>query len=369
VSLRIDKRHGCFLLFWLLVWSVCGFAVQGMKLVHADSLVILNTDAGRIQNLYGNVQMVQDDAFMQCEKAIFWEAENRAHLQDQVVINDGNHMLWADQVDYEGETRIEKATGHVKVKTGERLLYANRVVYSQETTVAQAQGDVRMEDWIRKAFLSGAFSEYHRADDYGWIKGNPELVIADSTESDTLIIRGLRMEGWGKSQRVVITDSVRIVKGGLYASCQRAEYLAEDSLLVLQMNPFVRQDQQEMTGDTILIRLEETRFRGGEIQGHARVVSNDSTSQNWMAGRHIAIEADGDTLRKVIVTGQAESRFYVEDDENKTTGLNTITGDRIEMRFDSSRVVWVQVQSDPGLCEGKYAPVDPDTLHKKPEAD
>jgi len=366
VRIRFQKSQGCFLLLGLLILPAFGFAVQGLELVHADSLVLLNTDKGRVQNLYGNVQMIQDDAFLQCERAIFWEADDRAHLQDNVIIYDGKHTLWADQVDYEGITRIEKATGHVKVKTGDRLLFANRMVYNQETNVVQAQGDVRMEDWIKKVFLTGAFAVYNRAEDYGWIRGNPEMVMVDTTESDTLVIQGLKMEGWGKSQRVIVTDSVRIEKSNLFASCQKADYLADSSMLVLQIVPFVRQDRQEMTGDTIRINLEETRFSGGEILGHALVVSNDSTSNNWIAGRHISLEADGDTLRKVIVTGQAESRFYVEDDESDDTGLNTITGDRIEMHFDSSRVSWVQVQSDPGLCEGKYMPVVSDTLKTNP---
>lgn len=365
--MSIPKKTGMIIILFGL--STTLFADKGLELVHADSLVLLNTDNGRVQNLYGDVRMVQDSAYLKCEKAIFWEADDRAHLEDRVVIYDGKHTLWADQVDYEGATRVEKATGNVKVKTGNRVIYANRMVYNQETTVVQAQGDVRMEDWIQKAFLTGSFAEFTRDDDYGWIRGNPELVKVDTTESDTLIIRGDKMEGWGGTQRVIITDSVEIEKGNLFASCQKADYLADSSLLILQIVPFVRQDTQEMTGDTIRIELDETRFRGGEILGHALVVSNDSTGQNWMSGSHIQIEADGDTLRKVIVTGQAESKFYVDDDESDETGMNTITGDRIEMRFDSSRVSWVQVQSDPGLCEGRYEPVDPDSLQNNTEPD
>lgn len=360
------KIAACCLLCLVLLSAPFTWAQEGLQLVHADSLVLLKTDKGSVQRLYGHVRMVQEDAYMRCGRAVFWQVQNRAHFEEDVVIFDGEHTLWADQVDYDGEAHTERATGNVKIRTGDRLLFANRVMYDQETLIARAQGDVRIEDWIQKAVLTGLFAEFDRSRDTGWIRGEPVLVMVDSTESDTLRIRGEKMEGWGETQRVQVTDSVRIEKGGLTATSQAADYWADSSLIVLTAGPFVSQEQREMTGDTIRIELAETRFRGGEILGRARVVSSDSTSRNWIAGRRIEIEADGDTLRKVIVTRQAESRFFVREEDGGETGLNTVTGDRIEMRFDSNRVSWVQVKSDPGLCTGRYEPVDPDTVNINP---
>ena len=113
--MSIDSK--IWMIILLLTPALAVFADKGLELVHADSLVLLNTEDGRVQNLYGDVRMVQDSAYMKCEKAIFWEAEDRAHLEDQVVIYDGKHTLWADQVDYDGATRTEKATGLLQARS------------------------------------------------------------------------------------------------------------------------------------------------------------------------------------------------------------------------------------------------------------
>lgn len=352
------------LFVWLAGILSAADKVDRLRLVQADSLAVETVGSRSIQKAYGHVEMVQGDAFMKCDRATNYQDENRALLQGQVILFDGKHKLWADEVLYEGKLQTETATGHVRLETDQRTLRADWIRYDRENSRALAKGDVHFDDMIQKAIVTGQVAEYDRKADYGWVEGDPVFTKIDTTAKDTLRVLGRKMEVWGEQKRVAVTDSVRILKGDVDGVCFFAEYLPDSSWLKLSGLPRLRQKDQEMTGDTILIRLKETKFAGGMIRGKAQVISHDSTSENTLQGRQIFIEADADTIRKVIVEGQAYSRFRVSntDDKKDEEGINTITGDRLEMTFEDNQVSWIRVESSPGLCEGTYTPVDMDTV-------
>ena len=164
------------------------------------------------------------------------------------------------------------------------------------------------------------------------------------------------MEAWGEDHRILVSDSVSLEKGNLRAICNQAEYLTDEQSLILRMDPIVWQQNQEMRGDQIDIWLDGTEFRGGIIQGNAKVVSMDSVYQDVLEGRTIQIKAVRDTIEKVIIEGQASSVYHIFDEDGVEQGTNTTTGDKIVLDFNSDRLQKVIVESHPGQCTGQFTP-------------
>ena len=324
------------------------------KLVHADSLVGLTVEGREVRELRGNVRIVQGEAFIDCRRAKWWEDEDKLILLGQVQIYDGKRTLKADRVDYDGEARRETATGRASFLSGERKVDARRLVYSQETETAEAYEDVVFTDFLERATLEGQEAIYLREPDYGRVTGTPKLVRVDSTSGEQLVVHGLIVEVWGGEDRVVISDSVRISKGDFSATCQRAEYRSKEESLLLEETPFVLHRNQEMRGERIDVSLEGIEFKGGVIRGDAEIVSVDTAFKDILTGQTITIEARADTIRKVIVEGQATSVYHVHDEERDEEGVNTVSGDRIVLEFDGEDLERVLVESDPGQCTGVY---------------
>ena len=324
------------------------------RLVHADSLVGSRVNNQDVRELRGNVQIVQGDAFIQCDKARWWESDDKIILRGNVDIYDGKRTLTADRVDYDGLLKTETASGRVSLRSGERLITAKRLVYSQEQEFASAFEDVVLKDFVEQAVLNGTEAEYDKEADYGKIFGFPRLVRTDSLSNERLIVDGLTMEVWGADERVVITDSVEIEKGDMTAFRRKAEYRPGDDLLILEDGPMVHHRYQTMRGDRIDVLLEGIAFKGGILRGHGEIVSKDSLYEDILTGEIITIEASEDTIRTIVVDGQATSVYHVQDEESGEEGKNTVTGDRIVLDFDGEQLVRVHVQSDPGQCTGVY---------------
>jgi lipopolysaccharide export system protein LptA len=335
-----------------------GHAHERLRLLHADSLVSVASDQKRMLKLLGNVKLVQGKAYIICDMAHWWENEGRTETYGNVSIYDGKRTLTADEVHYDGQSRVETAVGHVLLESGSRRLKADKMVYSQNTEEASAFGRVVLSDFVEEAVLKGDRAFYDRATDYGRVEGKPQLSKIDSVSGEEIIVRGLKMEAWGQEQRTLVSDSVSIEKGDLKALCNRAEYFSEKQILVLNGKPVVWKQDQEMCGDQIDIRLDETRFTGGIIQGSARVVSTDSVYQDVLEGKMIRIEAVRDTIEKVIVEGQASSVYHIFDEESNEQGTNTTTGDKIVLDFEGDRLKKVSVESRPGQCTGLFTPAE-----------
>ena len=354
-------------IFLLVVAESCALAQdtddrsqERLRLVdEADSLVI-NTIGGQdIWEIWGHVHLAQGEAQLLCDHASWWQNDDRVVLRGNVMIYDGKRTLWADRVDYDGKARTERASGHVSLQSGEKKLVARRLHYFQEEEFASAYGDITITDLVERASIKGYEAIFDRVKDYGMITGNPQLTMEDTTSGENMVVHGIKIEAWEEDRRVVVTDSVRIEKGDLIAVCQRAEYRPDDDLLILEKTPMVWHRDQEMVGNRIDIQLDDLQFRGGIIQGDAEIISRDSTYQDILKGQRITVEVDQDTIRKVVVDGQASSLYHIfeeGDDERVEQGVNSVTGDRIILTFAGDQLVRVIVESDPGQCMGTFTP-------------
>jgi lipopolysaccharide export system protein LptA len=296
---------------------------------------------------------------MHCDEARWWEASQRLLMLGNVMIDDGEHVLYAQRVDYDGVLRQEHASDGVTLISGDRQLQSEFLHYDQQTRITVARDDVMISDFVEHATLFGERANYDRSGDYGMITGAPYLVKEDSLSGEQLTVEGARIEVWGEGQRVVITDSVRFTKGDMRAECSRAEYLSDDSLLILEQIPVVWYRDREITGDTITLRLEGITFRSSQIRGNACIVTLDTTARDELEGASIDIDAhytDEDTIQTITVKGQAVSRYHIEEAEEEQRGINVVTGDRLVLVIVGDRLQSVEVLSSPGQSTGVYTP-------------
>lgn len=329
-----------------------------VRIENADSMVNISKNDVEIFELWGNVRMIQGEAFLNCHHARFWKTIDRVLLTGQVKIYDGKRTLFADRVDYSGTEKIEKAKGHVLLQTKNKELYADELIYDQKREFASAKGHIRIVDLIENAELLGHVGSYDRISDYSKIEVDPILVMIDSLSGDTLTVRGLVMEAWGQTQRFLATDSVMIEKKELKAICRKALYDSQAEKLYLRLSPVVWQNEQRMSGDSIDIQLNGVDFGGGVIRGRAEVLTVDSTREDRLKGQIIELIASQDTMRKIIVSAQASSLYHIKDQETGEEGINSVEGDRIEMTFEQGELERIKVTSLPGQSSGIYKPVD-----------
>jgi hypothetical protein len=144
----------------------------------------------------------------------------------------------------------------------------------------------------------------------------------------------------------------------LQGKCDSLVYNFLDSTISMYKSPILWSEKNQITGDSILIFLKEKKIDHMNINGNsflAAFVKKDHFNQ--ISGKKMRILfVDGD-INKVFVNGNAESIYYLRDNETDSaeySGVNRVACDRMMIQLDSSKVKGIKFFTQ---VEGKMYPI------------
>jgi len=236
-----------FIVITMLLWlSVPGFTQTRKK------VEILHTDAGgynarivaNAQRLVGNVQILVDGAYMWCDSLYSYTNKNMVDAFGKVHIVRGDTLnMYADFINYNGDTRIAKARRNVKLIDKQTTLTTDSLDYDMVSDLAYYNYGGKVKDTAN--VLTSQIGQYQITTDKAFFRKNVEGTTKDyKIKSDTLIY-------FTKIRKVYIEGPTHIFneKDTLYA-----EYGWYDSMknqANLTKNPRIWNIKQNMKADSI----------------------------------------------------------------------------------------------------------------------
>jgi lipopolysaccharide export system protein LptA len=357
---------------------------------NADSLVGKRIDGENIRELIGNVILQQREVTVYCDRAIQYPARNSAFLDGNVRVVDDTVTLFTDQGFYNGNTRILDGEGNLLLEDGVSrltanfgkyyidekiaefwenvvvvdpagIVYADHLIHRRDDQLSRATGNVRVVDPARGTTVFGEELEYESETGYSKMKEVPMLMHLDTTDTgriDTLIVLSKIMESLVEEEvrKFVAIDSVEIHRSELSARGMRTVYFVDEDELSLTGTPVLWYQDNQITGDSIHVRLENQQLRSLEVNERSFVISRSDTRYpdrfNQLTGITLTMWFHEDEIEKVEVHDQATSLYYLYEDL-LPNGVNHVTGDKITLLFVESEVHELKIE---GGIEGKYYP-------------
>jgi len=153
-----------------------------------------------------------------------------------------------------------------------------------------------------------------------------------------------------------LIDSVRMVKGDMSARCGKATYFVKNDLVALQTHPIIWNDENQITGDSIRIRMEDKQIRSMWVKNRAMAISRVDTALpnrfNQLTGKELTMYFRANKLERVDVQKNATSLYYLFDNK-EPNGANKSSGDRIFIDFLAGDVDRIKIV---GGVLGQYLP-------------
>jgi hypothetical protein len=147
-----------------------------------------------------------------------------------------------------------------------------------------------------------------------------------------------------------------MTRGELSARCGKGVFLPDNNRIQLSKQPYIWQEGQQISGDSIQIVLEKRALRSVFVRGHAMLLSRADSARrdrfNQLSGRQLTMYFSEGKIQRVDVERNATSLYYLYDDA-KPNGLNKSSGDRIFIEFTSGNVERTKVV---GGVQGQYLP-------------
>jgi lipopolysaccharide export system protein LptA len=386
--------------WFFTVIAVLGLPANGhgqsrhIELRSADSLVGRYIDDEEVRELIGNVHFMQtsaagDEIEVWCDRALRYMTQNKVELFGNVQVVRENAVLRAPEGVYYGNERRAEMRRNVSLRRGDMVLTAKNAEYFTDDKRAFFTGDVVVVDSVmtttsdsltyfetdERSIAVGRVRVTHREDGvtvfadsllhfsrerYTSVPKNPRLVQIDTTSDgtiDTLVVVSNVMESFrDTTNRFVAKDSVVMVRGDLASRSGIATYYTQRDVIILQQQPIVWYAQSQVTGDSIAVMLEERKLRSLFVSGRAMAISLTDSAYpqryDQLTARELTMHFENQQIRHIDAETNARSLYYVFE-ENGPNGVNRSSGDKIRIEFVDGKVEEITIV---GGVEGQYYP-------------
>lgn len=309
--------------------------------------------------LFGNVKLVRDSTTLQSPEGVYFGNDQRATMTKGVILQRGGTTLMARSGDYWTKEKIAVFVGNVVVRDSLSETSCDHLEHFETEGRSVAIGNVTVRNLRDNTMVLGDSLVNFDKTNYTIIPKNPRFVEIDTTDEtiDTLLITSATMEAYQDTlRRFIATGNVAMVRSDVAARASKATYLSRDERIVLQGQPIVWHEQNQITGDSIEVRLRNRRLHTVFVSGRAIAVSHSDSLHperfDQLSGKLMTLYFEDDRLHRIHVEHTATSLYYLYDD-GAPNGVNRSSGDRIEMEFSDGRIERIKII---GGVEGRYFP-------------
>lgn len=315
----------------------------------------LNPDA---QILKGNVVFRHKDAYMYCDSALLYEAENRFEAYGQVRIDQGDSLhIYCNYLDYDGNLMLARLRYLVRMEQGETTLYTDSLDYDRSVGVGYYFDHGTITDSLN--ILNSIYGEYDTNTKTATF--NDDVVLENENftlYSDTLFYDT-------NTHIATILGPTRIVNDSGTIIAKRGTYDTENEVANLLDRAEITSGSQWMTGDSlfydrrdslallfgnVILRdtAQKAELRGNYIEYHedtehgiardsAMLVEYSSKDTLWAAAKEMEMLKADSTNH--IFSGRGNVRLFRDNVQAVSDTLEYLTRDSL-VNFKGHPYLW-----------------------------
>ena len=340
-----------------------------------------------IANYYNGGTIVNKENTLVSKNGHYYSATKEATFHYDVVLTNPDYKMKSDTLKYKiptktsyflGPSIILSKTDYIYCENGwydtdkekaafsqnavlvttQQKLRGDSLFYDRTAKIGRAFRNVTLTDTSQRSILYGDYIQYKELKSEAL--ATKKAIYARIIENDTLFIAAdtlYHRDIDSVDNFLNAYHHVRIFKKDLQATCDSSSMNTKDSLLQLFNTPILWSHRSQATGKLIKVNIGKNSIKGFTLEGKAFLSQQvDSTNEqrfHQLSGRSIDGLINNDTVRKVIVTGNAEILYYPKNKE-KPAGLNKTTCTEIYMWFKNGDIERVTFKPK---TEGQIDPI------------
>jgi lipopolysaccharide assembly outer membrane protein LptD (OstA) len=312
------------------------------------------------------------------KKGYFNSKTQMAFFKDSVRLTGKNYDLSSDTLEFNTKTKTAVFHGPTTIHSEKKLIYCEKGWYDTKNDIAsftqnaslsdpptflkadsiyfnkpgyfgQGFGNIEMHDTAQQIILYGQRVDYWELTNRIIAFENP--VVVNISGGDSLFIAAdtiISVEDSTGNYRMSAYYDVQIYRNDLQGICDSLYYNRADSVLSLFHDPVLWSDSNQFSADTIHLFFANDKLNKIKLVDHAFLASvNDTLVYNQINGRLITGFFEQDTLRHLNVDGNAQSIYYMQDDQKKYVGVNKIQCASMVIRLEKNQLSQIRFRGEP----------------------
>lgn len=310
---------------------------NGGKLVDGETTLISQT-----ANYYGyedkvaftdSVELTTPDYQLQTQQLDYDINEEMSEFNGPSLItgNDGS-TIQSNKGTYDPNEDKLRLKDRITLTNDDQQLTANELDYDKQEGVGFAKGNVVLVDTSRNVTLKSQTADFYDKDSK--VVAYDQALLMNVIDGDTLYMTAdtLISISQADTTTTVQTDSVKtffayrnvkILKTDLQGVCDSLFYSLQDSVFRMYYNPIVWSENYQMNADTLLIYTINNEVDRLHLLNNAYMAEEAQTGiYSQIKGKNIKAFFSNNNIDSVRVEGNAESIYYIKNEQEEFEGLN-----------------------------------------------
>lgn len=296
-----------------------GVVVTGNNFRMTSDSLMYNTVTERI-DFFGHTHIRSDSTDIFCEYGWYNTLTDQTELYNGAKLINGSSVLEGDTLYYDKKLGIGKARHNVVFRdTLENVL------------LLAHSGDFFERDSSVLATDSAVFITWEGADSL-YLHGDTLF-----TKKDSLMGREIRAY-----------YGVRFYRFDMQGVCDSLYYCEKDSLMRMYDKPCLWTDSTQMTAEYIQFTIDRNEIRELFMKDNAFIVSlYEELDYQQIKGVQMRGYFKNNDLDHMLVTGNAEAVYFIEDENGAKTGINKSSSASMDLFFAESEVTAINMIGAP----------------------
>lgn len=286
--------------------------------MESDSLMY-NTIT-EIVDFYGNTKIVSDSTTIYCNYGWYDTQKDITRLHGKAVMYNGSSVL-------EGDT-----------------LY-----YEKRTGAGKAYKDVSFRDTTENIMLTGQYGLFNEADSS--VLATDSAVFMNWEGADTLYLHGDTLFSMkdSLSHRIIkVYYNVRFYRQDMQGLCDSLYYSEDDSLMRMYVEPVLWSDSSQLSADYMHFKVNRSEITSLFMDENAFIVSHvEGENYQQIKGHRMYGFFLDNELDHLDVKGNAETLYFIEEENGTKTGINSSTCAELKMHFTDREVDLLKMMGAP----------------------
>ena len=315
-----------------------------------------------------NVVLQQPDRTIRSDTMHYGTASGMAQFFGPTVIEQDSTVISTTRGQY--DTKAEKAhfSERSSILTKGRLLEGDSIRYDKNAGLGSAWGNVVVQDTASDMLARGDHGRYDEINDRSMITGHAELVMI--MDGDPLFLHGDSLftipDTIPDRRRIQAHNSVRFFKSDMQGVCDTLIYSETDSLIRMIHRPVLWSGTDQISGDSLSIRMRDGQPHRLFVNGNAFLMSQvDSIHFDQVTGtRMTGFFVEGE-MRRIIAEGNCRTVYFAQEekeDAEEIIGVNRADCSKIEVWIDEEEVNSITFLDRPDATFFPLEKVPPDEL-------
>lgn len=297
---------------------------DSVKLVNEDYIIYSDTFKYNTESKYADIlgpsRIVSDSGYVHTSKGWYNTVTEDSRLLDrsEVYSNDGTKVLIGDTI-----------------------------LYNRKTGEGEVFGNMFLEDKEQKAILQGNYGFYNEKTEYGMATDSAFAI--DYSQKESMYLHGDTL--------VMITDSVhrdikayyevRFFRADIQGICDSLHYSSRDSMVYMLGYPVVWNKNNQISGNQIDVYLNDSTIEKAIVKDNALAIQDRRERQqyNQLSGRDMTAFFRNGDLYHVLVEGNAESLYYLVEEDSTIIGLNKTESAYLSMDIENEQIKRIKLWS------------------------